>query len=312
MINFRYHVVSLTAIFLALAIGLVLGTAALNSPLADDLKDRVNGLSKQNEQYRERISQLEGEVNNKEQFASEAAPQLLADKLTGKRVLLVVMASADKYVDPTLDMLKLSGAKVSGQVEIRDKFTDPSNDDSLSDLAHLSEPPTVTGLPHNTNGVETSSALLGAVLLNREPPVAADSVRSVLSAYTNQGDITVTQEVTGPADAVIMLVGPPYLDREAAKKNANVLTMIEQFDKAGPIVVAGAGTGGDGNSISAVRGDPTLSKTVSTVDNVPVAQGLVATVLALSEQIDGRSGHYGSGDGHSSLIPKPATSKVPQ
>ena len=41
MINFRYHVVSLTAVFLALALGLVVGTAALNGPLSDSLRDQV-------------------------------------------------------------------------------------------------------------------------------------------------------------------------------------------------------------------------------------------------------------------------------
>ena len=45
MINFRYHVVSLTAVFLALAIGLVVGTAALNGPAADALNDQVDALS---------------------------------------------------------------------------------------------------------------------------------------------------------------------------------------------------------------------------------------------------------------------------
>ncbi len=47
VINFRYHVVSLTAVFLALAIGLVVGTAALNGPVADSLNDQVNGISRQ-------------------------------------------------------------------------------------------------------------------------------------------------------------------------------------------------------------------------------------------------------------------------
>ena len=42
MINFRYHVVSLTAVFLALAIGLVVGTAALNGPVADSLRGQVS------------------------------------------------------------------------------------------------------------------------------------------------------------------------------------------------------------------------------------------------------------------------------
>ena len=46
MINFRYHVVSLTAVFLALAIGLVVGTAALNGPAADALGEQVDALAR--------------------------------------------------------------------------------------------------------------------------------------------------------------------------------------------------------------------------------------------------------------------------
>ena len=53
MINFRYHVVSLTAVFLALAIGLVVGTAALNGPVADSLKEQVQSVSKDNSNLRD-------------------------------------------------------------------------------------------------------------------------------------------------------------------------------------------------------------------------------------------------------------------
>ena len=59
MINFRYHVVSLTAVFLALAIGLVVGTAALNGPVADSLKDQVQGLNRDNSNLREQQNQGE-------------------------------------------------------------------------------------------------------------------------------------------------------------------------------------------------------------------------------------------------------------
>ena len=74
MINFRYHVVSLTAVFLALAIGLVVGTAALNGPAANELHDQVNQLSKSNSQMRARVNSLTSEVNQKEQFATDIAP----------------------------------------------------------------------------------------------------------------------------------------------------------------------------------------------------------------------------------------------
>ena len=66
MINFRYHVVSLTAVFLALAIGLVVGTAALNGPLSEDLKDKVNALSQQNQQYRAQVKQMEDQAGRNE------------------------------------------------------------------------------------------------------------------------------------------------------------------------------------------------------------------------------------------------------
>ena len=56
MINFRYHVVSLTAVFLALAIGLVVGTAALNGPVADSLNNQVTSLRKDNTQLRDTVS----------------------------------------------------------------------------------------------------------------------------------------------------------------------------------------------------------------------------------------------------------------
>jgi preprotein translocase subunit SecG len=59
VINFRYHVVSLTAVFLALAIGLVVGTAALNGPVADSLKENVNALRKDNQQMRQAVNSME-------------------------------------------------------------------------------------------------------------------------------------------------------------------------------------------------------------------------------------------------------------
>lgn len=309
MINFRYHVVSLTAVFLALAIGLVVGTAALNGPLSDQLSDRVNALGRQNQQYRDQVTHLEEEANKQEQFATEAAPIMLADKLAGKRVLVVSMASASKYVEGVLQNLQLSGAKVTGRVEIQDRFTDPLNKEELGDLATITRPATVTGLPANVNGVETATGLLAAVLLDRAanlPAVPEDSRRTLLAAFASRGYLIVTGEVTGPAQAVVLVAGPPYVDREAPKKNAAAVTIASGLDQAAPLVVAGSGVGGDGNLLAQLRGDPALTKTVSTVDNVSSAQGRVVTVLALVEQLEGHTGHYGIGAGATLLMPKPA------
>lgn len=306
MINFRYHVVSLTAVFLALAIGLVVGTAALNGPVADSLNDSVNALGEDNKNLREQVSHLREEVNREEDFVEEAAPRMLAGALTNRRVLVVSLPNERDHVEGVMNMLTIAGAKITARVDVEDKFTNPENSVELLDLADQAAVPSVevSSLPGNSDGVEKSSALLAAVLLDRIPVVTAADMRAVVSAYTAAGYITVEQKVTGPAEAVVVVGGLPYTDREATKKNKAVVTMATQLDLAGKIVVAGSAVAGDGNAVSAVRGDPTLTKTISTVDNAGTSQGQLVTVLAVAEQILSQTGHYGVGAGAQSLMPK--------
>jgi hypothetical protein len=314
VINFRYHVVSLTAVFLALAIGLVVGTAALNGPAVDALQSQVNGISRQNQQLRDQVNQFKDEANTQEQFATQAAPIMLADKLRNRRVMIVAMSAASKYVKDVADMLQTGGAKITAQVEIQDKFTDSTNNSQLLDLATITRPVGVNDpVTPNTDGVETSSSLLAAVLVDRpagQPAVPDDQRRAVLNAYTQGGWIIVTGDPTGPAEAVVMLTGAPYVDHDAAKRNTAMVTIADQLDKATKLVVGSDSVGADGNTVTAVRRDPVLTKSISTVDNIATPQGRVVVALALAEQVDGRSGHYGVGNGATALMPKPAASRT--
>jgi hypothetical protein len=310
VINFRYHVVSLTAVFLALAIGLVVGTAALNGPVADSLKDRVNALGKDNRQLREQVSSLQEEANREEDFATESAPYMLAGKLTGRRILLLTMPSGRDQVDGVKKMLEMAGATITGRVDVQDKLVNPDNSVELLDLADQASQPTIptTGLPANSDGIETSSALLATALLDRPAaavPVSAPDLKALLAAYSSAGYISVEDDkVTGPAEAVVIVSGQPYTDSESVKKDEAVVTVADQFDKVGPLVVAGNGAT-DGNLVAGVRGDPALSKTISTVDNSNTTQGQVVTVLAVVEQLtEGKAGQYGLGAGNSSMMPK--------
>ncbi len=306
MINFRYHVVSLAAVFLALAIGLVVGTSALNGVATDELNRRVNQLTKENSQYRDRIDSLENEAGQQESFAVAAAPGLLAGKLAGRRVVLVSMQQSASYVDDMANMLDLAGAKITGKVEIEDTFVNPASNDSLLDLAATTlNATTISGLPANSDGVETSSALLAAVLLDRVPAVPPDTMTSVLKAYEEMKYIVIDGDVSAPAEAVVIVATAPYTDKDAAAENTNTVTLVDQFDKAGPLVVGAPGDAGAGNIIGSVTGDAALSKTVSTVDNINTPQGRIAATLALNEQLVlGKTGHYGNSSSASSMLPK--------
>src|SRR6185503_4640936 len=126
VINFRYHVVSLTAVFLALAIGLVVGTAALNGPVADSLKDQVSALSKDNSNFRDQANQYREELNRAQDFATEVAPALLNGKLTGRKLLLVGLPGSQDYVNLVRSMLTVAGATITAKVTVQDKFFDPA------------------------------------------------------------------------------------------------------------------------------------------------------------------------------------------
>ncbi|MET8088153.1 copper transporter [Micromonospora sp. NPDC005237] len=310
MINFRYHVVSLTAVFLALAIGLVVGTAALNGPVADSLKEQVTGLRKDNQQLRQQVNSMEKQLGLEEEFAEQVSQVVLPGTLTGRRVVVLSLPNGRDHTEGVLKKLQLAGATITGRVDLQDKFINPDNNSNLLELAVTAARPTAqtTGLPGNGHGVETSSALLASVLLDRAQgtaPVSDADRRAVLAAYNNAGYLTTdNNKVTGPAEAVVVVSGQPYVDKDSEKRDESVVKIAEQFDRTGSIVVGGNGSAG-GNVVSVVRGDPVLSQTISTVDNANTVQGQLVTSLALVQQLtEKKAGQYGVGDNAASLLPR--------
>jgi hypothetical protein len=309
VINFRYHVVSIAAVFLALALGLIVGTAAFNGPAADSLAARVDEMGKANEKYRDEVQHLNEEAEQVEQFATEALPWMIGARLNGKRVVILTSTDADKeYIDGVAEALKTAGVTITGQLAFQKRFVDPSSKEELLDLVDNSTPETVTGLPRNSNGTETASALLAAVLVDHNPAVTPEQRTKTLTAFT--GSYLVGAPVKEPAEAVLVLSGAPYNEKDAGKYNTGLKTAMEQFDKAGPLLVAGESTAGDGNLVGAVRGDSALSKVASTVDNAGTPQGRAAVLLALADQVESKTpGHYGV-SGQNGLVPKaPAGTK---
>ncbi len=309
MINFRYHVVSLTAVFLALAIGLVVGTAALNGPVADSLKNQISALNKDNSNKRDQISQYREELNRSQDFATQIAPTVLGGKLAARKIVVLALPGTSDYADGVIEMLTVAGATITAKVTVNDKFFDPNVEFELLDLAQQSSQPTIgEGVPLNSNGVETASALLALALLQRAgtTQAAPTDVTAVLTAYSKAGYLSVDDKATGGAEAAVIVSGAPAVDKDATKKSESAVTMANQFSKNLPLVIAGDGVG-DGNLISAVRSDPTLVKRISTVDNASTVDGQVATAMATAERIvGGRTGQYGLAPGNSGLVPQAA------
>jgi hypothetical protein len=304
VINFRYHVVSITSVFLALAIGLVLGTAALNGPVANDLNSRVTDLRTANNQLRGQVSDLDRQVQGRDEFVKQVAPTLLANQLTGKTVLLVALPGAsDANQQGVRDMLGFAGASVTGTLGFTADFVDPTRSDDALDLATRLTPPGVAALPTNNDGVQTAGALFGRLFATGKANVT-DAARTALVAGFGGLKFVEASSPVGPADAVVFVGGTPLTGREADRRNANVHMLVSQlaasFDRA---VLAAPTAAGDGNVVAAVRGDDTLATRVSTVDTAGSAEGQLAAVMATAERFGGKAGHYGAGDGATAPVP---------
>lgn len=303
-----FQIVAIVAVFAAVGTGLGLGTIAHNGPASASLRDEVGALSERNDRLRADVDWVNRDADVREQFAEDLVPTVLAGRLAAAKVLIVSTPSGLGNVEGVKKMLSVAGAAQTGVLQITAKFTDPRYEDELLDLAHTVLPPptvdqvagqsTVANLvPAGADGVAVTSALLASVLIKRAPPASDADRRTVLSSYGSQGYLLGVETVTGPADVVVVVSGPPAVDEDAARRNAAMVSMVTQFDRAGYITVAATDPDGAGNLVAQIRRDPQLKLTISTVDNVATPQGRLVTVWATADQIVGRIGHYGVGEG---------------
>ena len=98
MIDFRYHLVSIVAVFLALAIGIVLGSTELQGNTIDVLRTSQNSLKNQLDQSNAERGVAQQQVQTYQTFVDKTESKLLADGLTGDRIVLVTEPGASSQV----------------------------------------------------------------------------------------------------------------------------------------------------------------------------------------------------------------------
>lgn len=306
MINFRYHLVSLTAVFLALTVGLILGTAALNGPAMEAFQQTIQSLRDNNEQLRAEVTELEDQLGDDQAFASAIAPSYLDGMLTGRNILVVALPGAETtVVDSAVEMLDYSGATVSGRISILDDFFDPAYTDALGDLAEITTPETVQ-TPVTYDGVTAMSYVLAAVTTGEADGAAVEiapgDITTVTTGLSEMSMITVEITPTGVADGVLVLAGAGSTDSDAEQRNAGMVTLTSAYAANDPTVYAATTSTGDGNPIATIRTEHT--ETIATVDTVSSTQGQIAAVAALSDYVNnGTVNHLGIGEGASDLLP---------
>ncbi|MGG7099992.1 copper transporter [Rhodococcus sp. 24CO] len=308
MISMRQHAISIAAIFLALAIGVVLGSGMLSSGLLSGLRDDKADLQNEIENLNEQNNNLEEQLNSADGFDSAVGGRVVRDSLADRTVVLVTAPDADPSdLDGVTRLIAASGGAVTGRVSLSDSFVDASGGDRLRTVVNNVIP---AGITLKTGAVDQGSLagdLLGSVLLlngsTSEPQSTRDELNLALDTLRSAGFVTY-DGVVKPAQLAVVLTGDNGSDDGASgNRGAVIARFAGALDGRGAgTVLAGRPGSADGNGpIAVVRADAALSAGLTTIDNVDREAGKITTSLALQEQLNGGAGRYGTGPGAAAI-----------
>ncbi|WP_369257012.1 copper transporter [Geodermatophilus amargosae] len=315
MIDFRYHLVSLIAVFLAIALGLVIGATQLSGPLLDNLEGQVTALQEDKRELEDTTQTLQTQVDTDQAFESAVAPALVRGALTGRSVLLV-LASEDVTTDTVEEVTALvteAGGTVTGQISLTPEYGDPASEPGLQSYVTGPGRPAGTELPETDDTGQLVAALLAQVLMvppaDGAPAPDTAALSTVLAGLQALDVLSQDSASVTPADSAVVLTSGALSGDDAADRNGTLLDLATALDAAGSgVVVAGdPGSAGEDGLVGAVRADPEVATAVSTVDNVTSPSGQISTVLALGSEREGTSGAYGTGEDAQPVPPVPAT-----
>jgi Copper transport outer membrane protein, MctB len=327
VIDFRYHLVSIVAVFLALAIGIVLGSTELQGTtldslhaLSNSLKNQLNAASAQRDSYEQQASASDA-------FLKTAESKLLDGTLAGDRLVIVTEPGAPSAVVAGVKTAAgLAGAAISGTVELQPKFNDLSGatQASLSAInAQLATNNGVTLTPataSQTGYQQNAAQLIASAILNQTADqigLTAAQAQLVLQAYAQGGYLSESGAPWNRATlAVIVAPGSAPADGANAPANQVLLAVAQEFaPMSAATLVAGsvAGTTPAGSAIAVLRGS-SVSGQVSSVDNADTTLGQISTMWALAAQLaGGKPRSYGvlGASAVSPAVPLPVPSVTP-
>lgn len=313
MISLRYHVISIGAVFLALAVGVVLGSTALSGSLLAGLSGQKDQLGVQVSDLQAQRNALNAQLAQGDRFATGIGPMTVRGLLAQRTVVLVSAPDASQADRDALGvLLAAAGAKVTGTVALTDAFADPNRADQLRGLVtHLI--PAGAQLPVASDAGTLAGGLFGALLLlnkdSNAPQATPDERASALTGLAAGGFIR-TQGQVLPAQLAVVVTGGASSGGGAGDRAATIARFATQLQRsgAGTVLAGGAGSAAGTGPVGVVRADSSANSVLSTVDDVDTAAGRIVTVLALQEQLAGKAGSYGTaGNAHAPTPQVPAS-----
>lgn len=291
MISFRYHLITIVAIFLAIALGIVMGAAFVQDPLLAQLEAQTDQLSRENDRLEAALERAEARADASAAFSEEALARILAGSLEGiSAVLLTQEGTSADDLDAARTAILAAGGAIRAELTVSTRIR-AEDEGTRAALA------SALGEPEDADAEDLLSAAAEAIGIRLATgPGDGDDV---LEPLISDGFISVRQVqpqdlpgVGGLGTLLVVVAGGR--DGPSIEIEQLLLPVLHAYAAPGRWALAAQGTGSDFPFVTHVRADEELSALVSTVDHLDIPAGRAALVLAGADLVaDGTVGHYG-------------------
>lgn len=310
MISFRFHLVSIVAVFLALAIGIVVGSTVIDQGIVDSLRDRVDDVSN-NLDDRERANQaLNEQVGDLQDFVEDSAQFSVDGRLEDAVAVIVTDRGISRDpVDETTALLEQAGADVRGVLTVQPSWDleDEERRVGLAEAIGADEDETVEALQERAASLLITDVASSVEVVD-DGTGALDAISELRLVEFEERDQVVAED----AEQVVVVVvsGPqsqittpahttPFLEAAVEVAGSVLQAEVHVESEDGP---------DRADSLAPIFGDPDLAAQVATVDDLDLPMGPTTVALALAAAQAGEIGHYGVGDTADRAAPLPPES----
>lgn len=320
MIHFRYHLVSLIAVFLALAIGVAMGATVIDKAIVDALRVQVNSAERRADSIKRENDSLKNERAQDASFLQSVSKATIAGRLDGAHVQFIAAKGLDEAsVSDLVKAVESAGGSVGSVLWLARDFNSQAHRQAQQSIlgssaskrfwnavyagigsTQISESPSSS----STSNADTTSSSTTSVAPNAREQLDALVAAGILQE-TNR-----SKEAPRATDLVIVLGGPASAQASAAVVSSaeiaatNRLAVVvgEIWDPTAETADAGVGS-----TLIAIRNDDDLRDRVATIDSLNDTNGRLLLVLVAEAALAGRVGQYGYGLGaRDGIVPGPA------
>lgn len=264
----RYHAASLVAVFIALAIGILVGAEFGGDALNNTRRDLEHSLVGNLQDARSQVNDLNADLNRSDEFAERVYPALTRERLEGKRIAIVALGGLPSPVTEEVEeALAPTGGRLVGVGVVREpvdvnglaedlaktRFSDLQNDsDALTELGTGLGRQLVIGgkLPEVVRGHLFTRASgnfggLDGVIVVRDQP---EEMGTVQREKTNQLEAALVSGITGTRRPAVGVETSSDDSSSISFFQGNGLASVDDVDlTAGKLATVFALLGADGS-----------------------------------------------------------------